>query len=109
MIFAYYLGSICPNHLQPTESKDRYRGFLSHGGTPSHHPFLDGIFHEIKPAIVGYPHDELETPIERRKNHQATEELQKRLGAEQAEKLEVSMGGTPSSGWFLGKILIQNG
>ena len=23
-----------------------YGGFLSHRGTPSHHPFLDGIFHE---------------------------------------------------------------
>ena len=31
-------------------------GFLSHRGTPSHHPFLDGIFHEINhPAIWGTP------------------------------------------------------
>jgi len=26
----------------------RVPGFLSHGGTPSYHPFIDGIFH--KPA-----------------------------------------------------------
>ena len=32
-------------------------GFLSHRGTPSYHPFLDGIFHDINhPAIKGYPH-----------------------------------------------------
>ena len=34
---------------------NRYEGFLSHRGTPSHHPFLIGIFHEINhPAIKGY-------------------------------------------------------
>ena len=34
-----------------------------HAATPSHHPFLSGIFHEInQPAIWGSPHDELETP-----------------------------------------------
>ena len=27
----------------------------SNGGTPSHHPFLDGIFHS-KPSILGIPH-----------------------------------------------------
>ena len=32
-----------------------YGGFLSHGGTPSHHPFLDGIFPD-NPSILGYPH-----------------------------------------------------
>ena len=33
-----------------------YEGFLSHGGTPSHHPFLFRIFHEINhPAIVFFP------------------------------------------------------
>ena len=32
-----------------------YGGFLSHGGTPSYHPFLDGIFH-YKPSIFGHPH-----------------------------------------------------
>ena len=39
--------------------------FPLHGGTPSHHPFLDGIFPEIKPIqqLLGSPHDELETPI----------------------------------------------
>ena len=35
-----------------------HRGFLSHRGTPSHHPFYFRIFHEIDhPAIKGYPHD----------------------------------------------------
>ena len=33
-----------------------YGGFLSHRGTPSSHPFLDGIF-PYKPTILGYPHD----------------------------------------------------
>ena len=28
-----------------------------HGGTPSHHPFLDWIFHEINQLFLGYPHD----------------------------------------------------
>ena len=32
-----------------------YGGFLSHGGTPSHHPFLDGIFHEINHPAIGVP------------------------------------------------------
>ena len=33
-------------------------GFLSHGGTPVHHPFLFGIFHckPCKPFILGIPH-----------------------------------------------------
>ena len=35
-------------------SIDRHGGFLSHRGTPSHHPFIDGIFHE-KPTIWGVP------------------------------------------------------
>ena len=30
-------------------------GFLSHGGTPSSHPFQIGIFH-YKPSILGIPH-----------------------------------------------------
>ena len=43
-------------------------------GTPSHHPFIDGISsifigfsgfpgHKNHPSIWGYPHDELKTPI----------------------------------------------
>ena len=28
-------------------------GFLSHRGTPSYHPFLDGIFHEINHPAMG--------------------------------------------------------
>ena len=40
-----------------------YEGFLSHGGTPSHHPF-EWDFPWHKPSSYGgYPHDELETPI----------------------------------------------
>ena len=30
-----------------------FGGFLSHRGTPSFHPFLDGIFHQINHAIGG--------------------------------------------------------
>ena len=38
--------------------------FLSHRGTPSHHPFLDGTFHEInKPSILGISPMAMETPI----------------------------------------------
>ena len=34
---------------------ETYGGFLSHGSSPSYHPFLDGIFPH-KPSIWGYPH-----------------------------------------------------
>ena len=35
--------------------------FPIHGGTPSHHPFLsDFAVQTIQ--LLGYPHDELETP-----------------------------------------------
>ena len=30
-------------------------GFLSHRGTPSHHPFENGIVHS-KPSLLGYPY-----------------------------------------------------
>ena len=47
----------------PHEDRDReitpYGGFLSHGGTPSSHPFIDCIFHEINPwgtSILGNLH-----------------------------------------------------
>ena len=30
-------------------------GFHGHGGTPSHHPFLNGIFHEINQPFWGSP------------------------------------------------------
>ena len=34
-----------------------YEGYLSHGGTPVHHPFFFGIFHVVNhPASLGYPH-----------------------------------------------------
>ena len=33
----------------------RNGGFLSHGGTPSYHPFLDGIFHEITNQLLYTP------------------------------------------------------
>ena len=32
------------------------RGVLSHGGTPSYHPFFFGIFHELNHPAIGYPH-----------------------------------------------------
>ena len=31
-------------------------GFHGHGGTPSYHPFLDEIFHEINHPMLGIPH-----------------------------------------------------
>ena len=37
-------------------SKMLFGGFLSHGGTPSHHPFLDRIFHETNHPAIGYLH-----------------------------------------------------
>ena len=33
-----------------------YRGFHSHWGTPSYHPFLDGIFHNTNQPFWGYPY-----------------------------------------------------
>jgi hypothetical protein len=33
--------------------KARYGGFLSPRGTPSYHPFIDGIFHEINHPFLG--------------------------------------------------------
>ena len=42
----------------------QYGSFPQKMGTPSYHPFLCGIFHEINHlASLGYPHDELETPM----------------------------------------------
>ena len=41
-------------HLRELGSKDRYGGFLVTRGTPSHHPFLDGIFN-YQPSFFGYP------------------------------------------------------
>ena len=32
-----------PHFLNESRMFNLYGGFLSHGGTPSHHPFLDGI------------------------------------------------------------------
>ena len=31
------------------------RGVLSHGGTPSYHPFFFGIFHELNHPAIGVP------------------------------------------------------
>ena len=43
---------------QQQVSGDQYGGFLSHRGTPSHHPNFHGIVHEInEAAIKGYSHD----------------------------------------------------
>ena len=49
-------------YLASSSDVRTYGGFLSHGGTPSLHPFLDGIF-QHSPSIFGYPNDELETSI----------------------------------------------
>ena len=44
--------------LESIENENLRRSPKKWGGTPSHHPFLDGIFHEIHhPAITGVPHD----------------------------------------------------
>ena len=32
-----------------------FGGFLSHGGIPSYHPFIDGMFHEINHPAIGVP------------------------------------------------------
>ena len=57
-----FLGDVFNNNLQDSPSQPRIRRadsisghFHSHGGTPSHHPLLDGIF-PYKPSIYGYPH-----------------------------------------------------
>ena len=44
----------CSMLADDTNYMDLYGGFLSHGATPSHHPFEIGILHEINhPAIKG--------------------------------------------------------
>ena len=43
-----------------------YGAFLSHRATPSHHPFLDGIFpftKTIQPASLGTPVTQLPPPL----------------------------------------------
>ena len=35
---------------------DHFIWFPKMGVPPSHHPFLDGIFHEINQPAIGYPH-----------------------------------------------------
>ena len=44
---------------------DDMGGFPSHGGTPSYHPFLGGIFHEINHPAIGVP-SFVETPYKQR-------------------------------------------
>ena len=36
-------------------STKTYGGVLSHRGTPSHHPFQIGIFHDINHPAIGVP------------------------------------------------------
>jgi len=43
-ISSYYFQMIVP-----------YEGFLSHRGTPFHHPLIGGILHEINHAAIGVP------------------------------------------------------
>ena len=40
-----------------------YGGFLSHRATPSSHPIFRGMFYLLNHLAIGYPHDELETPM----------------------------------------------
>ena len=40
-----------------TTNQKTYGGFLSHQGTPSHHPFFLGISHETIQLFLGFPHD----------------------------------------------------
>ena len=37
-------------------------GFLSYRGTPSHHPFIDWIFHEIDHPAIGISPFQVKTP-----------------------------------------------
>ena len=39
-----------------------YGGFQGHCSTPSHHPVLDKIFHELNHPAIGMPRF-METPI----------------------------------------------
>ena len=48
-----YVAFPVKNWLRFLPNEVYYGGFLSHGGAPSHHPFLDGIFH-YKP-IINHP------------------------------------------------------
>ena len=54
----------CPAGSPPSCQATRsYGGFLSHWGTPSHHPFLDGISQEIHHPFLDTSMA-METPIE---------------------------------------------
>ena len=47
-----------PKNNDLVGAKSILGGFHSHGGTrgtPNHHPFLDGIFHEINPPAMAVP------------------------------------------------------
>ena len=51
------------NHLENLGLQQIYGGFMSHRGTPSSHPFLDGDVPQQKPSSVfGVPHFSMETP-----------------------------------------------
>ena len=56
-IYIYTYG-ICRGYMG---CNNPYGGFQTMGGTPSHYPFLFGIFHDIN-HLLGYPHSWLETP-----------------------------------------------
>ena len=48
VINGYYLNL---GYISYNQSTLIYGGFLSHGGTPRHHPFIDGIFY-YKPFVL---------------------------------------------------------
>ena len=53
----WYPENICGDISRDQLTWRTYGGFLSHRGTPSHHPIIDGVFHEINQPFLGYPHD----------------------------------------------------
>ena len=55
--FGQFLISLGINVGKDSIYMEQYVGFLSHRGTPSHHPFLDGISHYKPSSHWGIPHD----------------------------------------------------
>ena len=52
MIYVFYIPTNANQQHIVLYQQAVYGGVLGHGGTPSHHPFLDGIS-PYKPTILG--------------------------------------------------------
>ena len=63
--------NITPRIPQMAQQLHTFRGFLSHRGTPVHHPLIDGIFHEINHQFCGELPPFLETPYITNENYGA--------------------------------------